>query len=197
MADMTKTAINMSHLFRNKAIYFFFAFVLLIILFLFNNKCNKKVFLERKLQGTWNICWDRCTWKRKYKYHFIQLPIQINENLLVFPSAVVMGDNKTQSFMSIHTPLDSNSLSKGDYEQWMCLWSIVDSDYDSIQISCKNSPYDGKYKLCFFKEYDTITNSIHFFLSLRNDSTNLTLEKEFSWFWGRPAYIDDWENESR
>mgnify|MGYP004530892351 CR=1 FL=1 len=148
-----------------------------------------------RLQGYWNMVPDSFVINRSTEIGFSGINFNFSNKNVELPLLQTPNvDLKGKTLLD--ADIDEDSLKKDWYYYQKAVkesngtWELYSSN-DSIKIKAPEHPFNGRYKLVFFKTYSY--GQERYFMRMYNDSTYIVCEKFFSGYVNH-IILKEWNN---
>ena len=172
-----------------------FVLLTIIVISLMSLSCsNRPICVDSRLDGYWNMVLDSLVINRSAKVEFGSINFNFtckNVELPLLQTPRV--DVKGKTFLDADINEDSLKKDWSNYQKAISesngTWELYSSK-DSIKIHAPAHPFNGQYKIVFYKVKPF--GQEHYLMRMSNDSTYIVCEKFFSGY-ADFDMLKDWE----
>lgn len=164
--------------------HLFVLLTIMVISFTFLSCSNHPVCVDSRLDGYWNMVLDSLIINRSTKNEFSSINFNFSAKNIELPLVQTPHvDLKSKTLLD--ADIDEDSLKK-DWDNYQKVikesngtWELY-SLKDSIKIQAPSHPFNGQYKITFYKVKSF--GKERYLMRMSNDSTYIVCEKFFSGF---------------
>lgn len=197
MEGMTQRTKKYKSLVSGKGKRFSFLVIIIIVLIVvcLIGKSANKGNVESRLYGYWNMVPDSLVMKGSTKNEFVSIVFNFSNQSVELPLLRTPNVN-LQGKTLLDADINEDSLNKDwcyyqkSIKEAIGTWKLYSSK-DSIEIHALSHPFNGKYRLDFFKR--RFLGQEHYYMRMSNDSIYVVCEKFFSGYVNKEL-LQNWGN---